>query len=89
MPRRAIPNWGHIFSFEFWHSRTPPLTFKGIQPENSRLKTRPQGYKIKDPTPGLLAHAEVLEAAGFHVLFLVDVAQVEKVGLAQQFLYLV
>ena len=46
-------------------------------------------FKIKDPTPGLLAHAEVLEAAGFHVLFLVDVAQVEKVWLAQQFLYLV
>ena len=39
----AIPNWGHISSFEFWHSRTPPLTFKGVQPENSRLKTRPRG----------------------------------------------
>jgi len=33
-------NWGHIFSFEFWHFRKTPLTFKGVQPGNSRSKTR-------------------------------------------------
>ena len=59
----------------------------------SALLTFELKFKIKDPTPmfpnvtGLLAHAEVLEAAGFHVFFLVDVSKVEEVGLVQQFLY--
>jgi hypothetical protein len=43
---QLIVNWGHIFGFEFWHSRTSPLTFKGVQPENSRLKIRPQIFTI-------------------------------------------